>query len=100
MVPLKNNFGAIDCGENVDNMVQYLLLKLFDHLVPVKKIKIKHKPAPWINSDIKVAISKRDKAKRIYTRVPSTTIFLNTNRYELFVIAYVVLQSAVTSTNL
>lgn len=76
---LRNDFGAIDWtpifrGNNVDTMVKFFnksILNLFDHHAPVKKIKIKHKPAPWVNSDIKIVMSKRDKAKRIFNRVPS-----------------------------
>lgn len=45
-----------------------LLLDLFDKHAPLKKVKVKHAPAPWLSDNIKKAMSLRDNAKKRYRR--------------------------------
>lgn len=62
-----------DCND-VDSMVSLfnkLVLELYDKHAPLKKVKVKHLPAPWLSDGIKQQMSKRDKAKRRYRRDPT-----------------------------
>lgn len=53
-----------------------MILNVYDKHAPLRKIKLKHPPAPWLNDTIKLFISKRDRARRHYARLPSDANWL------------------------
>uniref|UniRef100_A0A2A4JRM8 Reverse transcriptase domain-containing protein n=1 Tax=Heliothis virescens TaxID=7102 RepID=A0A2A4JRM8_HELVI len=59
---------------NIDDKIEYLnstILNLFDQHAPVRQVKVRHDPAPWISPQIKELMARRDKAKKRYKRRPS-----------------------------
>lgn len=54
-----------------------ILTTLFDIHAPVKLVKVKHAPVPWLTQALKKVMSKRDKAKRIHRRTPSEENWIN-----------------------
>ncbi|CAK1578673.1 unnamed protein product [Parnassius mnemosyne] len=63
---------VIECYNIEDKVINFnsLILDLYNHHTPVKRVKIRHNPAPWITADIKDLMARRDKAKRRYKRYP------------------------------
>lgn len=47
------------------------LTELFDRHAPLRPIKLKHLPAPWLTKDIRVLMTKRNRAKSKFKRNPS-----------------------------
>ncbi|XP_068618871.1 uncharacterized protein [Battus philenor] len=58
---------------------QRLIFQLYDAHAPIKKIRLRHAPAPWITQDIRDAMLKRDSAKRRYNKCSSD---INLGRYK------------------
>ena len=56
-----------------------LLIELFDVYAPLRPIKLKHLPAPWLTEDIKTLMAKRNSAKSKYKRNPTEE---NLNRFK------------------
>ncbi|CAH2230669.1 jg4221 [Pararge aegeria aegeria] len=53
------------------NIFNSILIGLYDIHAPLRPIKIKHLPAPWLTNDIKALMSKRNAAKGKYKLNPS-----------------------------
>ncbi|CAH2092002.1 unnamed protein product [Euphydryas editha] len=61
---------AFDAG-TIDKKVEMfntLLTRLYDIHAPIRPIKIKHLPAPWLSEDLKVLIKKKNQAKSCFTK--------------------------------
>ncbi|KAL4705441.1 hypothetical protein ACJJTC_009075 [Scirpophaga incertulas] len=61
-------------SDSVDTKVTILttqIVQLFDSHAPLRSVRVKHFPAPWLTPELKVLMTKRDKAKlavkRCYT---------------------------------
>lgn len=55
----------IEC-KSVDDKIELFnseIIKLFDIHAPIKPIKIKHLPAPWLTEELKLLIKKKNRAK-------------------------------------
>lgn len=60
--------------ESIDEKVSFFnttVLDLFDQHAPIRRVKVRHNPAPWITTQIKELMARRDKAKSRYKRRPS-----------------------------
>ncbi|KAJ8733365.1 hypothetical protein PYW08_001663 [Mythimna loreyi] len=76
---LRADVGGIDWSpvlacEDIDTMVSVFnrtMLDLYEVHAPLKKVKVKHLPAPWLSPTIKNQMAKRDKAKRLYRKQPT-----------------------------
>ncbi|KAM3960693.1 uncharacterized protein ACR2FA_005286 [Aphomia sociella] len=63
----------LNCAD-VDGKVEILnklLTELYDIHAPLKEVRVKHLPAPWLNRDIRNMMLKRDKAKRRFKNFPT-----------------------------
>ena len=59
---------------DIDSMVESLtaeLIKLYDVHAPVRPVRRKHMPAPWLTQVIRSTMLKRDKAKLKFKKCPS-----------------------------
>lgn len=56
--------GKVDCFNAT-------VLALYDQHAPIRRVKVRHNPAPWITLQIKELMARRDKAKSRYKRRPS-----------------------------
>lgn len=65
---------ATDLDIKISNF-NNIIINLFDIHAPLRRIKVKHFPAPWLTNSIKLLMSKRDKAKRRYKKCPSEENF-------------------------
>ncbi|XP_052756195.1 uncharacterized protein LOC128201897 [Galleria mellonella] len=64
---------VLDCPD-IDGKVAALnsiLIHLYDVHAPLRRIRVKHLPAPWLDETIKTFMAKRDRAKRKYRRSPT-----------------------------
>ena len=59
------------CINEMVHLFNKEVLRLYDRHAPVRRIKVKTVPAPWLTSAIKDMMAKRDKAKRRLKRCPS-----------------------------
>ena len=50
------------------NIFNSILTELFDVHAPLRPIKLKHLPAPWLTQEIKTLMTRRNKAKGKYKR--------------------------------
>ena len=62
------NADTIDDKVNIFNSI---LIDLFDKHAPLRPIKLKHLPAPWLTTDIRTAMAKRNRAKSKYKLSPT-----------------------------
>lgn len=84
---LRSDFGRIDWFilydlNTIDEKVTYLnqtLNNLFDKHAPIRKVRVKHLPAPWLSQNIRNIMAKRDQAKRRYKKNHSIE---NLNKYK------------------
>ena len=82
-----NDLASIDwdcifCAGNINdklNIFNSILTELFDIHAPLRPVKIKHLPAPWLTPDIKLLMSKRNTAKSKYKKNPTDA---NLQRYK------------------
>lgn len=61
----------IELSDSIDIKVSTLqanILKLFDKHAPVHPVKLKRPPSPWLNSFIRKAMARRDRAFRMFKR--------------------------------
>lgn len=99
-IVLQRNFGGMNLSElchdagSVDWSLVYdaasvndkvgtfnaLLIGLFDKHAPVRPVKIKHAPAPWLTEDLKLLREKKHAAKSRYKMDPSDK---NKEKYKL-----------------
>ena len=76
------NWDCIFSADNVNdklNIFNSLLIELFDAHAPLRPVKMKHLPAPWLTQDIKVLMAKRNSAKSKYKKDPTDA---NLQRYK------------------
>lgn len=57
--------------EDKVNIFNSILTELFDVHAPLRPIKLKHLPAPWLSADIRVLMNKRNRAKFKYKHNPT-----------------------------
>lgn len=68
---LSADWAAVFDASSVDTKTSHfnsMLIKLFDAHAPVRAVKVKRPPAPWITRGVRLAMSRRDKAFRIFKR--------------------------------
>lgn len=68
------DWSDIFLSDSIDGKISHLnrtLTDLYDRHAPVKCVRVKRLPAPWLTDEVKRAMSKRDKAKRRLRRNPS-----------------------------
>ncbi|XP_026318816.1 uncharacterized protein LOC113237370 [Hyposmocoma kahamanoa] len=63
-------FEACTVNEKI-KIFNYLLLTLYNTHAPLRPVRVKHLPAPWLTPTIKKCMQRRDKAKSILKRYPS-----------------------------
>lgn len=67
----KLDFSDVYTASTVDDKVACLnaeILALFDKHAPLKAVRMKRQPAPWITRGVRMAMSRRDKAFRKFKR--------------------------------
>jgi hypothetical protein len=69
---------SVELDDKVAILSGYLHATL-EHLAPLRSFRARRPPAPWINRDIRFAMSERDSARRAFRRRPSLA-FLATFR--------------------
>ncbi|CAH2102080.1 unnamed protein product [Euphydryas editha] len=52
-----------DSIDEIIDLLNSLLIQLYDVHAPLKTIKVKHLPAPWLSDDLKDLIAKKNRAK-------------------------------------
>uniref|UniRef100_A0A2A4JPY6 Uncharacterized protein n=1 Tax=Heliothis virescens TaxID=7102 RepID=A0A2A4JPY6_HELVI len=62
---------ASTCINEMVNSFNGKLLHLFDSHAPIRRVKVKNTPAPWLTPAIKELMASRDRAKRRLKRSPS-----------------------------
>lgn len=67
------------CDEMV-NCFNAIVAALFDKHAPLKKVRVKHLPAPWLTPAIKQLMAKRDRAKRKHKKDQTDENFM---RYKM-----------------
>ncbi|KAL0879002.1 hypothetical protein ABMA27_003982 [Loxostege sticticalis] len=68
------DWSVIEQSENVDDKIALfntLLLKLYDKHAPIRPVKIKHVPAPWLTDELKSLRDKKHAAKTKFKLDPS-----------------------------
>lgn len=68
------DWDAIYCASTVDdkvNLFNSMLTELFDVHAPLRPMKLKHLPAPWLTKEIKIAMAKRNSAKAKFKLNPT-----------------------------
>lgn len=63
-------FEAVSVDETV-SLFNSALTHLYDVHAPIRPVKIKHLPAPWLTADIKLLIAKKNLAKSKFKSYPS-----------------------------
>ena len=79
MDALRQDASSIDwtpvlVSDSIDEKVRELegiILKLYDVHAPIRRVKVRHDPAPWLTDYIKTMMAKRDKAKLRFRRCPT-----------------------------
>ncbi|XP_045452179.1 uncharacterized protein LOC123661236 [Melitaea cinxia] len=71
-------FNASGVDEKISNF-NSLLIKLFDIHAPIRPVRIKHLPAPWLTDEIKALQEQRNRAKARYKSDPNSQ---NLERYK------------------
>lgn len=67
----KLNWTQTESFDSITDKVDFLndsIISLFDDHAPVRYVKIKHAPSPWMTDIIKSAMARRDRAFRKYKR--------------------------------
>ncbi|XP_052750401.1 uncharacterized protein LOC128200581 [Galleria mellonella] len=63
---------------NIDDKIVLFnaqILSLFDKHAPIRTVKLRRPPAPWITDDVRKAMTKRDRAFKNYKKARSTITF-------------------------
>ncbi len=68
-------YGCDDLNSKV-SAFNSILLELYDQHAPIKKVRVKHLPAPWLTNCIKKLMAKRDRVKRRYRKTPSEELLV------------------------
>lgn len=58
-----SNIMECECVDQKIELFNIEIIKLFDIHAPVKPIKVKHLPAPWLTEELKLLIKKKNRAK-------------------------------------
>lgn len=72
-------FSALTVNDKL-NIFNSLLIELFDIHAPLRPVKIKHLPAPWLTQEIKLLMAKRNTAKSKYKKNPTN---VNLQKYKI-----------------
>ncbi|KAM3968437.1 uncharacterized protein ACR2FA_003413 [Aphomia sociella] len=70
----KANWESVLSADDVDSKVeafQTIILAVYDKHAPLKQVRVRHNPAPWLTPDIKSLMAKRDRAKIRHRRQPT-----------------------------
>ena len=65
---------AVTTSNSIDDKVNAFnkaVTTLYDKHAPIRRVKVKHFPAPWLTQDIRSLMRKRDLAKRKFKKCPS-----------------------------
>ncbi|KAL0869894.1 hypothetical protein ABMA27_006094 [Loxostege sticticalis] len=68
------DWSVIEAAEDVDEKVRLfntLLIQLFDKHAPVRPVKLKHAPAPWLTEELKSLRNKKNAVKNKFKLDPS-----------------------------
>ena len=68
------DWSPIMSSNNIDFMVESLtteLINIYNHHAPVRPVRMKHAPAPWLTQVIRNTMAKRDRAKVKHKKIPS-----------------------------
>ncbi|KAL0832948.1 hypothetical protein ABMA28_001083 [Loxostege sticticalis] len=68
------DWSVVEAAEDVDEKVRLfntLLIQLFDKHAPVRPVKLKHAPAPWLTEELKSLRNKKNAAKNKFKLDPS-----------------------------
>ncbi|CAH2105832.1 unnamed protein product [Euphydryas editha] len=68
---------------DINNMVESLtieLIKIYDKHAPIRPVRMKRAPAPWLTPEIRKTMAKRDKAKHMNKNFPSQE---NLSKYKI-----------------
>ncbi|XP_026330096.1 uncharacterized protein LOC113237729 [Hyposmocoma kahamanoa] len=87
LVRLREDIGRVDwsllfSSDSIDVKVDILnteLVKIYDSHAPVRPVRVRHAPAPWLSPEIRRVMVKRDRAKCRLKREPS---LLNLEAYK------------------
>ncbi|XP_029673838.1 uncharacterized protein LOC115241977 [Formica exsecta] len=69
------DWNSLLCAQDVNHKICILnnfLLECYDKHAPLKNIKPRHLPAPWLIEDIRAAMRERDRARRVWRRRRTT----------------------------
>ncbi|XP_026324491.1 uncharacterized protein LOC113233567 [Hyposmocoma kahamanoa] len=85
---LREDFSNIDWSTLIESntvnekikIFNNLLIKLYDSHAPLRPVRVKHLPAPWLTPSIKKIMKRRDKAKSILRRFPGDDNLLSYKR--------------------
>ncbi|CAH2088664.1 unnamed protein product [Euphydryas editha] len=64
------DWSVVTVPDSIDEKIDLfnsLLIQLYDVHAPLKTIKVKHLPAPWLSDDLKDLIAKKNRAKSHFT---------------------------------
>ncbi|KAJ8728174.1 hypothetical protein PYW08_016559 [Mythimna loreyi] len=67
----KLDWGQLAAAQSVDDKLDIFnrtVLALYDRHAPVKKVKLKRQPAPWMTADVRMAMRRRDRAFRKFKK--------------------------------
>ncbi|CAB3244509.1 unnamed protein product [Arctia plantaginis] len=64
-----------ECIDTKVNILNENLINIFDIHAPLRSVKLKHLPAPWLTDEIRAIMSKKVAAKTRYKRRPTQTNF-------------------------
>lgn len=73
------NWCSVFSCDSVDEAVSNFntcIINLYDRHAPLKKIRIKHNPSPWLTDSIKCAMMARNRARKRFQKHPSDDYFL------------------------
>lgn len=63
------NWAMVENLDSVDEKIEFLrvsIINIFDRHAPLRPVKLKHKPSPWLNDTIRKAMKRRNQAFRKY----------------------------------
>lgn len=70
-------FACDDCDEKV-KLLTTLLTELYDKHAPIRPVRLKHLPSPWLTEELKILLSKKAASKARFKRIPTVE---NRNNY-------------------
>lgn len=72
-----SHLANVDCMDHKVHMFNFMLLECIDKHAPLEKVHVKNLPAPWITTELKVAMRERDLARRLWRRKRDASSYNN-----------------------